>query len=314
MALEASTEQADGLQEQILNQRGKSMGRKRNTLVGVGALTAFLLCGATSAVARGGQSQPAQQQPPAQADKDKQPNPAPLSMDNVAAPASPEEEAAFKAVQQATDPNKRTQLAEEFLQKYPQSRYRPSMYQSLVSGYFATQQVPKMLDAGEKEIEMNPNDAPVLAVMAQTLARTYNAKAPDAAKQLDKAELYSKRAIEITPTLPKPENLTDEAFNNAKNDTLVMAHGGLGLVYIRRGKYSEAIPELEQSVKADTHPDPDPVNYYLLGVADKQTSHFDAAAAAFSKCAAVPSSLQGTCKSSAEDAKKQGSTQLSAPN
>lgn len=188
------------------------------------------------------------------------------------------------------------------------------MYQALVSGYFATQQVPKMLDAGEKEVALNPNDAPVLAVMGQALARTYNAKAPDAAKQLDKAEQYSKRAIEITPTLTKPENLTDEAFSNAKNDTLVMAHSGLGLVYIRRQKFSEAIPELEQSVKADSHPDPDPVNYYLLGVADKQTSHFEAAAAAFSKCATVQSTLQATCKSGAEDAKKQGSTQLSAPN
>jgi tetratricopeptide (TPR) repeat protein len=295
---------------------------KWNISVGAGALAALLLCSGASVNAQGGQqgqqptgqSQPApqQQQPPAATDKDKQPNPPPLSMDN--APASPEEESASKAVQQATDPNKKIQLAEDFLQKYPQSRYRPTMYQALVSGYFATQQVPKMLEAGEKEVEINPNDAPVLAVMAQALARTYNAKAPDAAKQLDKAELYSKRAIEITPTLPKPENLTDEAFNNAKNDTLVMAHSGLGLVYIRRGKFSEAIPELEQSVKADTHPEPDPVNYYLLGVADKQTSHFEAAAAAFSKCAAVQSSLQAACKSSAEDAKKQGSTQLSAPN
>src|SRR5467141_1987477 len=168
------------------------MRGKRNTWVGVGALTAFLLCGAASAGTQsgqqGGQSQPAQQQqqPPAQADKDKQPNPPPLSMDNVAA-ATPEEESASKAVQQSADPNKKTQLAEEFLQKYPQSRYRPMMYQALVSGYFVTQQVPKMLDAGEKEIEMNPNDAPVLAVMAQTLARTYNPKVPDADKQLDKA-------------------------------------------------------------------------------------------------------------------------------
>lgn len=295
---------------------------KWNISVGAAALAALLLCSGASVNAQSGtqgqqptgQSQPApqQQQPPAATDKDKQPNPPPLSMDN--APASPEEESASKAVQQTTDPNKKIQLAEDFLQKYPQSRYRPTMYQALVSGYFATQQVPKMLEAGEKEVEMNPNDAPILAVMAQALARTYNAKAPDAAKQLDKAELYSKRAIEITPTLPKPENLTDEAFNNAKNDTLVMAHSGLGLVYIRRGKFSEAIPELEQSVKADTHPDPDPVNYYLLGVADKQTSHFEAAAAAFSKCASVQSSLQAACKSSAEDAKKQGSTQLSAPN
>jgi tetratricopeptide (TPR) repeat protein len=284
--------------------------------VGAATLTAFLLCSAGSGGAQSGQNQPAPQQQPAPtgADKDKQPNPAPLSMDNAPAPASPEEESAAKAVQQTADANKKIQLAEEFLQKYPQSRYRPTMYQALVSGYFVTQQVPKMLEAGEKEVEMNPNDAPVLAVMGQALARTYNAKAPDAAKQLDKAELYSKRAIEITPTLPKPENLTEEAFNNAKNDTLVMAHSGLGLVYIRRGKFSEAIPELEQSVKADTHPDPDPVNYYLLGVADKQTSHFEAAAAAFSKCAAVQSTLQAACKSSAEDAKKQGSSQLSAPN
>ncbi len=287
---------------------------KWNTWVGAGALTAFVLCGAGLAAAQGGQSQPGQQQqPPAQTEKDKQPNPAPLSMDTPP-PASVEEETAYKAVQQTADPNKRVQLAEDFLQKYPNSRYRPAMYQSLVSGYFATQQVPKMLEVAEKEIEINPNDAPVLAVMAQTLARTYNAKAPDAAKQLDKAELYSKRAIEITPTLPKPENLTDVAFVNAKNDTLAMAHGGLGLVYLRRGKFSEAIPELEQSVKVDTHPDPDPVNYYLLGIADKQTSHFEAAAAAFSKCAAVQSSLQAACKSNAEEAKKQGSTQLSAPN
>src|SRR6266853_3726512 len=290
------------------------MRGKWNTLVGAGALTVFLLSRAVSAEAQAGQQRqppPSQQQPPA--DKDKQPNPAPLSMDNAPA-ASPEEDSASKAVQQATDPNKRIQLAEEFLQKYPQSRYRGAMYQALVSGYFATQQVPKMLDAGEKEVALNPNDAPVLAVMGQALARTYNAKAPDAAKQLDRAEQYSKRAIEITPTLTKPENLTDEAFSNAKNDTLVMAHSGLGLVYIRRQKFSEAIPELEQSVKADSHPDPDPVNYYLLGVADKQTSHFEAAVAAFSKCATVQSTLQATCKSGAEDAKKQSSTQLSAPN
>jgi tetratricopeptide (TPR) repeat protein len=299
------------------------MRGKWNISVGAGALTAFLLFDAASAWARtgqqSGQSQPAQQQPSsaqqqpaAQQDKDKQPNPAPLAMDN--APATPEEESAYKAVQQASDPNKKIQLAEDFLQKYPQSRYRGTMYQALVSSYFATQQVPKMLDAGEKEIEINPNDAPVLAVMAQALARTYNAKSPEAAKQLSKAEQYSRRAIEITPTLPKPESLTDEAFNNAKNDTLVMAHSGLGLVYIREGKYSEAIPELEQSVKADTHPEPDPVNYYLLGVADKQTSHYEAAAAAFSKCAAVQGTLQAACKSNAEEAKKQGSTQLSAPN
>ena len=294
---------------------------KKDLMVGAGALSALLLLASGMVY---GQSQPSQsqapqqQQPPQQqpqTDKDKEPNPPPLKMDNNAqAPASPEEEAAFKTLQQTTDLKQKIQLSEEFVQKYPQSRYRAAAYQNLVSGYFATQQIPKMLDAGEKEIQLNPNDAAVLAVMAQTMARSFNPKAPDAAEQLQKAEQYSKRAIEVTPTLPKPESLSDEAFDNAKSDTLAMAHSGLGLVYIRRGKFSEAIPELEESVKADKHPEPDPVNYYLLGIADKQTSHFDKAAQAFGKCASVQSSLQAACKSNEEEAKKQGATQLSAPN
>ncbi|PYT52436.1 MAG: hypothetical protein DMG43_11740, partial [Acidobacteria bacterium] len=68
-------------------------------------------------------------------------------------------------------------------------------------------------------------------------------------------------------------NLTDEAFDKAKNQTLASAHSGLGLVYVRRGKFAEAIPELEQSVKLD--PSPDPVNFYLLGMANQKASHFD---------------------------------------
>jgi tetratricopeptide (TPR) repeat protein len=262
----------------------------------------------------GTQGTPAQQQQPA--DKDKQgTNPPPLSMDAQTA-SSPEEEAAYKAFQEApvTDPNKKNQLGEDFIQKYPQSRYKSVVYQGLVSGYFATNQVPKLLEAGEKEIALNPNDAPVLAVMAQTIARTYNGQQPNAAQQLDKAEDYSKRAIEIVPTLPKPAALSDDAFIMAKNDTLEMAHGGLGLVYIRKAKFSEAIPELEQSIKADTHPQPDPVNFYLLGMANSKTSHYDAAEKAFSKCAGIQSSLAPTCKQGAEEAKKAGASSLSAPN
>src|SRR5438270_895801 len=116
---------------------------KWNHFVGVGTLAGFLMCNASSALGQtpqgqqsGQQPQPQQQQPPAQG---QQPNPAPLSMDTAPA-ATPEEEKASKEVQQATDPNKRVQLAEGFLQKYPNSKYRPAMYQALVSGYFATQQ------------------------------------------------------------------------------------------------------------------------------------------------------------------------------
>src|SRR4029077_5628625 len=137
------------------------------------------------------------------------------------------------------------------------------------------------------------------------------ASSPENAQVLAKAEQYSKQAIEITPTLPKPENMTEQAFASAKNQTLAMAHSGLGLVYVRRGKNAEAISELEQAVKID--PTPDPVNFYLLGMANKATSHFDDAVAAFNKCAAMAGPMQGTCKAQSEDAKKKSATELSAP-
>jgi tetratricopeptide (TPR) repeat protein len=267
--------------------------------------------------------QPAAQQPQAPAgDKDKQPTP--LQLDTPqgtpaqaapVVPPTPQEEADFKAFSAIpqNDIDKRIPLAEQFLQKYPQSQYRPAMYQTLVSGYLAKQEVPKMIDVGEKEIALNPNDTPILGLMGQTLARTLNPKAPDALAQLNKAELYSKRAIEVTPTLTKPAELTDEQFNNAKNNALEMAYSGLGLVYLQKGQYDQAIPTLEQSLKTDTHSEPDPVNLYLLGLANEKASHFDAAVTAFTKCASIQSSLQANCKSGIETAKKASSTQLSAP-
>lgn len=292
------------------------------------AFTTLLFCGPGILAAHEAQSsQPSTQNPPAQQQppNDKSKQPAPLAMDSekqggapaavAPAPASPEEEAALKEFQAVpqNEIDKKIPMAEQFLQKYPQSRYRPVMYQTLVSGYLAKQEVPKMLDAGEKEIALNPNDTPILGLMGQTLARTANPKSPDAAQQLNKAEQYSKRAIEVTPTLTKPENLTDEQFSNAKNNALEMAYSGLGLVYLQKGKFSDAIPALEQSVKADTHPEPDPVNLYLLGLANEKASHFDAAVTAYTKCAAIQSTLQANCKNGIETAKKASSTQLSAP-
>jgi len=269
------------------------------------------------------QQQPQQQQPQQQQqqpqDKNAQPpagNTTGLTLDTAPPPVSAEEEAAFKAFDAVpgTDIQKKISTGEEFLQKYPESRYRPPVYSTLTIAYLQTGQTQKAFDVGDKEVQLKPDDVQTLAVLSQTIPRAFNPQAADAQQQLDKAENYGKRAIDIIPTMPKPTNLADDKFEMAKNQTLSMAHGGVGLVYIRRGKFDQAIPELEQSIKLDPNPTPDPVNYYLLGIANEKTSHFDAAATAFSKCAGITGNLQQTCKSGEAEAKKQGSSQLSAPN
>lgn len=281
-------------------------------VLSITCLAAGLLCLSGGASAQSsGQSGQSQNPPPAQQPGDKKPNVQDLSLDSSPAPSSAEEDAAYKSFNDEADLKKKIALGEAFVQKYPQSRYRPPIYSALTIAYVQDGNVAKMEETGDKEIALNPNDGQTLAIMGQTMPRTWNPGAPDAAKQLDKAEQYSKRALEVIPMMAKPDPITDDQFTRAKNQALAMAHSGLGLVYIRRGKYADAIPDLEQSVKLD--PQPDPVNYYLLGLANEKSSHFDDAVAAFTKCAGMPSSLAGTCKNLIDEAKKLGSTQLSAP-
>lgn len=299
------------------------MRRKSNLWLEAVTLAGFLIGSCGLAMAQGSQGsqsgqsgQGSQSQPPAQStDKSKTPDVAPLSLDSTPPPVNAEEDAAFKAFQAVpiSDAKQKIQTGEAFLQKYPETRYKPGVYAPLVFAYLQEGQVQKMEEYGEKEIALMPNDVSTLALMAQTLPRRINSATPqaEAAQLLAKAEQYSKQAIGIAPTLPKPANMTDEAFAAAKNQDLAMAHSGLGLVYIRRGKNAEAITELAEAVKVD--PNPDPVNYYLLGMANKSTSHFDDAVTAFNKCAAMPGQMQAVCKAQADDAKKKSTTELSAP-
>ena len=294
-------------------------GSKKN------AMTAIFLAGCLTAFATTSFAQSSQNGQPNQGQSGQQPSPSKdqkpadtgssLEIPTNQPPVNAEEDAAAKAFQAMPngDLPKKITAGEDFLKKYPDSRYRPVVYSALVFEYIQTNNLEKAFDVGDKEVALKPDDAQTMAVLSQTIPRAMNANTQEPEKRLAKAETYAKRAIEITPTLPKPEGMPDQNFVAAKNETLTMAHSGLGLVYFRLGKYNDAIPELEQSVKIDPNPAPDPVNLYLLGMANVKASHFDEAAIAFNKCAALPGSLQNSCKNGAEEAKKQGATQLSAP-
>jgi tetratricopeptide (TPR) repeat protein len=286
------------------------------TILLAGCLTAFI---ATTFAQSSQSQQGSQNQSGQQPSTNKQQKPAEsgssLDVPGSQPPVNAEEDAAVKAFQAIpnSDLEKKIAAGEDFLKKYPESRYRPVVYSALTFEYIQSGKVDKAFDVGEKEVALKPDDVQTMAVLSQTIPRAINASTPEPEKQLAKAETYGKRALEITPTITKPDGMADQNFNAAKNATLAMAHSGLGLVYFRRGKYNDAIPELEQSVKIDPNPTPDPVNLYVLGMSNQKASHYEEAAAVFSKCAAIAGGLQTACKNGAEEAKKQSSTQLSSP-
>src|SRR2546429_325880 len=195
------------------------MRRKANLWLEALTLAGFLMSSCGLAVAQGSQGslngQGSQSQPPAPStDKSKTPDVTPLSLDSAPPPVSAEEDAAFKAFQAVpmNDAKQKIQSGEAFLQKYPETRYKSGVYAPLAFAYLQENQVQKMQEYGEKEIALVPNDVSTLALMAQTLPRRINASTPaaEAAQLLAKAEQYSKQAIEIAPTLPKPANMRSE--------------------------------------------------------------------------------------------------------
>ena len=217
----------------------------------------------------------------------------------------PQEEVAYKAFYdtKSSDADARIQLGAAFVQKYPKSHYNESVYAGLTQAYYMKQNWKDFYDNGGKALALNPNDAPVLALIGWVIPHTLNPNDPDASQNLDKAEQYEKHAIELIGNLPKPAGMNDDQFSQMKTSLLSQAHSGLGLVYFRRGDSDDSVRELQQATQSATAPDP--TDLYVLGFGLQNLNRLPEAADAFNRCAQIPSALQDRCKQSADSAKKQ---------
>ena len=256
-------------------------GKNRNVA------TIILLAGCVSSLhlrhsrdVRAGQTEPAGQQPAA-ANKDQKPAESGSTLDipDRKPPVNAEEDAAVKAFQAMPSDRSAKKIAagEDFLTQVSGKPVPPDgVFRAGVCIYPDGQRADKALEVGDKEVALKPDDVQTMAILSQTIPRAMNAEYSGAGQSmLAKAETYAKRAIEITPThRASRKDMADQNFVVAKNETLAMAHSGLGLVYFRRGKFNEAIPELEQSVKIDPNPTPDPVNLVSAGNGQSESVAF----------------------------------------
>lgn len=252
-------------------------------------------------------TQQQQQQPPPPA---KQPTPAQpgatgtsLPDQPAAPPVNKEEEDAYKLFLDTKDDKAKVQMGESFQEKYPTSRYRELVFASLSGAYQNLGQTDKMFAACDKTLEINPNNVAALVTITKGLARLTSPDALDAQQKFDKVEKYGKQALDLLSNLTKPEGMTDEKFETVRTDALADIHSGLGLVYLKRQRVPESIAELDQAVKVTKSPDP--VDFYLLGLALQATKRFDDSASAFKSCAEATSQLQDACKQKQAEAQKQ---------
>lgn len=286
---------------------------------GLVVMALALFGGATQTRAQGTQSQSqsqSQQQPPAQqSQKPSLQNPITPAVAPPPAPVDPKEEAAFKSfmalnLSSAADVDKSIQQGEDFIKTYPASGHLENVYSRLTNAYFQKRQIDKMYQDGEKALTLNGDDVSVLTLLGGSLPRG-DANDPSFKEKLTQAEQYDKHALDLLPTMVKPQGVTDDQFAKLKENATSTAHGGLGIALFREGKAAEAVPELQKAT--DGVADPDVVDFYVLGLALDNLQKYSDAAKAFDGCAQLASSLQDRCKQGSTDAKAKAANQLQPP-
>jgi len=272
------------------------------------ALVAFVLVAPVS------RSQQSQQQTTSQQQGQQQQPPAKPGEPGLSAPAQeapkvdPEEEKAYKdfAALKNDDYDKQIQLGEDFVKKYPNSKYDEFVYSHLTNAYFNKQQIDNMYAAGDKALGLNPDDVTVLVLIGWVIPHSINPNDVESDRRLAKAETYEKHALEVIPTLQKPDTMTDDQFTTAKAKETATAHSGLGLIYFREQKYEDSLKEIQQSTTSDQN---DPVDFFIMGIDLDNLKRYGDAQNAFQKCAQIPGGMQDRCKQQADKEKANAASQ-----
>jgi tetratricopeptide (TPR) repeat protein len=238
-----------------------------------------------------------------QQDQDQQKKQQELSQ-SPAPKVDPKEEAAYKAFFDAgpQDPDKRIQLGQDFIKQYPSSVYAEAVHAGLAQAYYMKQDWKNFYADADKALALKPDDVDLLTMVGWVIPHVIIGNESDAGEQLDKAETYEKRAMQLIPSLPKPANVTDDQFAALKAEKLVEAHSGLGLVYFRRQDNDNAIKELVLATQDNSKPDP--TDFFVLGASLQKLGRYTEAADAFTHCSQIAGSLQDRCKQNADNAKK----------
>jgi len=220
---------------------------------------------------------------------------------SASAKVDPVEQAEYKAFFKlhADNTDKFIQVGDAFVQKYPNGPFSEAVYSQLSIAEYQNQDFAKMDEYADKALALNPDDATVLVFTGWVIPHSANSTPA----QLNKAEGYEKRALELLPSLTKPVGMTDKEFAVAKSEYESQAHSGMGLVYYQRQDFVKAVAEMKKATLGASHPDPS--DYFVMGNSLDQLDHYSDAAAAFKMCAAIPGGQQAICKQKAEIAKKE---------
>jgi len=157
--------------------------------------------------------------------------------------------------------------ADEFAAKYPASELKAFLYAKAMHEYQNENNPPKMLNVGEKVLQVDPDNSIALVLTSTVLADSLKDADTDRQAKIDRARKNATHALEtVDSSFVPPANATPEQVTQYKSTLQSMAHSALGIVALKTGDDATAENELKLSTSLNVS-QPDPYLWYHLALA-----------------------------------------------
>lgn len=156
---------------------------------------------------------------------------------------------AYQAIVGEQDPNKKIQLAQAFLEKFKDSDFKDLAYLEVLGAYLRLGDGIKAVEAGQKALEANPDNLDAHTRVAYLFPFAFRLDDPDLAAKLSRAESDAKRGLEVLQKAQKPENVTEDQFNQRFKASRAVFNSLLGFVGLQRKDYAGAVTSLKAAAE-----------------------------------------------------------------
>ena len=162
-----------------------------------------------------------------------------VSLNNVQGDVSYVEYALVNAGYKTADPAARAALFERYVTAFPDSPYTLSVREQTAIAYQQAQDTPKMLDTAQRILVTDPNNVSMLILLSDYWSENN--------QQLDKAAADAQLAIDQLAQAKKPDNLSDEQWQQQIAVEKGLAYSVIGEVNVDKGRNQPAVDAFKQA-------------------------------------------------------------------
>jgi tetratricopeptide (TPR) repeat protein len=137
--------------------------------------------------------------------------------------ADPAEYNAYQMFSTQTDPKAKAAAGESFLEKYPQSKVKPAVLDSLLDAYQATGDAAKVLDAANKLLQVDPNN--LKAILYSVLIKKQQCGKTSDATTCDDAAAMAQKGLQV----PKPAATAEDEWKKLTGAAYPIFHSAIAL-------------------------------------------------------------------------------------